>query len=122
MAEEVDAQVVVHPPEAPKVIEQPSSSKMADPAPTWSEVIESEITNCPRPLPSGSALGLSISLIHNATGQVLWHGSQQFNIQADGQRLYNLMEHFLKKMPISQTVPLLDANQSEAAEKKGLGG
>jgi len=98
-ASEVDVNIHVHPPgEYP--VEQPyRPDQQPEQTQTWAEIIERQIKEGPKPLPAESALGIAISLVHNQTGQILWHGEQRFDIEANGHQLQDLMEHFLEKMP-----------------------
>jgi hypothetical protein len=104
-ASEVDVRVGVYPPEEPLEIRalardpEPEPQPEPQPVRTWTEVMDEEIKSCPFPLPDESTVGLTISLVHNQTGQVLWHAEQRFGIEADERKLQNLLEHFLKKMP-----------------------
>lgn len=51
-------------------------------------------------LPEESTVGLALSLVHNATGRVLWHARQDFEVEAkDSDDVEQLIEHFVQELP-----------------------
>jgi hypothetical protein len=55
------------------------------------------------PTPERATVGLAVSLVHNASGRIIWHAGQSFAIEADsaadGQKL---VEHFLAALPAAR--------------------
>jgi hypothetical protein len=82
---------------APRPTPRPTPRPPAQPEPPPVLVLN------PGPPPSEAMVGLAISLVHNATGRVLWHAGQSFKVEVDGEvDGQKLVEHFLAELPAAR--------------------
>ena len=52
---------------------------------------------------SRSTVGIGISLVDNASGAILWHAGQRFEIESRGEgRVERIVDHFLRQLPAAQ--------------------
>ena len=111
----VEKPVAVTDPQAGNPASTPDSSipLIQDPAieRQWLADIDQEIKTWPGEMPSESKMGLSISLVHNTSGQILWHGQQEFTIKVkDDPSIEKLIEHFFSALPKAPPVTAVPAS------------